>query len=150
MDYNEKEDIPEYIMDAVSSLISQYLAEHEIKNNDFIVRLSAFCEHLVKELYDGNELAKKMNTTSDIEYLYKIAEERKLIIQNNKYLYKDLIHLIKNEPKYPEYVVISIIKSVVFVRDSLKFSDDIENEYFYARLGENLCLDIPTFYSGRK
>jgi hypothetical protein len=139
-----KDEIPDFIVQSMSNTLSQYIMEYGIKDNNTIIRLSAFSEFLIKEIYDCVENFKTIKDCNDIEFLYSIAEERKKLIFKNINLYSEINHLFD---LFPDYIIISIIRSVNFISESFSYEQDFESDSFYGRLGENICLDLNSINS---
>lgn len=142
MKENIKE-FPEFVVNAISDVVTQYILETNEKNQETILHFSFFSESLVFEIQESMKVAKKLETESNITYIYEIAEERKKIILNNYDLYKQLEHLLLNH--IPEYIIISIIKATNEVMKSFKKYNKIETRDFYCRFGENLALDLQNY-----
>lgn len=139
----KSKEFPEFIVNAISDVIKQYILELDVKDQNTILNFSAFSEKVVSEIEDGIIQSRILQTTTDIDYLYKVASERKEIILNNKDLYKDLEHLLGNT--IPEYILIAIINGVNFLFEHYTITKDFETREFYGRFGENLSLDIQNY-----
>lgn len=133
--------IPEFMIEAVSNLISQYITELNLdKNKNVMIKFSAFCEHIIHEIKDGKEQADEISKCADINELYSIAEKRKALIKDNFDVYNELKHLL--DMNIPEYVLISIITSLNFIETNMPFELDFETRSFYSNFGEQLVLDL--------
>jgi NAD-dependent deacetylase len=136
-------EFPDFIVQAISDVVSQYVTELDIKNKDTIYQYSSFSEYTVNQIQEQMVVMEKLKTSNDIEFIYKIADERKKIITNNMDLYKQLIHLPDNG--IPDYILDCIINGVNFVIENFNLENNIENRNFYCLFGENLCMDIQNY-----
>lgn len=139
----ENKEFPEFIVNAISDVVSQYSLEYGIKDKNTILRFSKFSEDVAKNLQEGMINAHN-EKFSDEEFLEDFFSKRKELIKQNIDLYSQLEHL--ESLNIENYVIDSIVKSVNFVikEDSKDFSD-IEGRDFYCLFGENLVLDIRNY-----
>jgi hypothetical protein len=146
--YKKSDEFPEFIINAISDVVSQYSMELDVKDQDTILRFSSFSNDLVSRIEDYMIQAHEVKVSTDIEYLYSIAEKRKSLWMENKSLYLQMEHLLEIE--IPEYVIDAIIESVLFISKGNNFKHEFESQDFYCRFGENLSLDIQNYMAFNK
>jgi hypothetical protein len=139
--YKNKE-FPDFIIHAISDVVSQYTLEYAIKDKNIILRFSKFAEDVVSNLQESmiNAHNEKFN---DLDFIENFLTGRKKLIQNNLDLYSQLEHL--ESFNIEDYVIDSIVKSVNSIEEDSKDFSDIENRDFYCLFGENLVLDIRNY-----
>jgi hypothetical protein len=138
----DKHDFPDSIVNAISNVVSQYIMETGTKDRDTIFHFSSFSEYVVSSLEESKLIINELSTCENIDRIYEIAEERKNLFEDNIELYSQLEHLLNTN--IPEYVIASIIKSVVYIFNTFDIKNELETKEFYGRFGENLCLDLQT------
>lgn len=133
-----KNELPNFIIQAISDVVSQYIMEYDIKDKNIILRFSSFAESVFSYMQIGQEKLKE----TDIDKIKKDILIRKKLIKENLDLYKQLEHL--ESFHIPEHVIDSIVLSV---NDMLKENNlsEIENRNFYCLFGENLVLDTRNY-----
>jgi NAD-dependent deacetylase len=136
-------EFPDFIVQAISDVVSQYVTELDIKNKDTIYQYSSFSEYTVNKIQEQMLIMEELQTSNDLNFIYKIADERKKLITDNIDLYKQLIHLPDNG--IPDYILDCIINGVNFVIESFNLENNVENRNFYCLFGENLCMDIQNY-----
>lgn len=142
--YNKYKDqeLPDFIINAVSDIINQYILEHAVKDKNIILRFSKFSEFLTVKIQEG--LINAHNTDfNNKEYVCNLLTERKKLINLNKDLYKQLDHL--SMFNIPDYLIDSIVLSVIEIQKEEEDFSEIENRDFYGRFGENIVLDIRNY-----
>lgn len=139
--YRNKE-FPEFIVNAISDVVSQYTLEYDIKDKNIILRFSKFAEDLVFNLQNAM-IDAHSDKFSDIDFLEEFLTNRKKLIKENIDLYSQLEHL--ESFNIEDYVIDSIVKSVNFIQKDEKDFSDIEDRDFYCLFGENLVLDIRNY-----
>ncbi len=139
--YRNKE-FPEFIVNAISDVVSQYTLEYDIRDKNIILRFSKFAENLVFNLQKAMIDAHN-DKFSDIDFLEDFLTKRKQLIKENIDLYSQLEHL--ESFNIEDYVIDSIVKSVNLIEEDKSNFSEIENRDFYCLFGENLVLDIRNY-----
>ena len=139
--YRNRE-FPEYIVNAISDVVSQYTLEYGIKDKNTILRFSKFSEDVAENLQDGMITAHSENFSNE-DFLEDFFSKRKLLIKENLDLYSQLEHL--ESLNIEDYVIDSIVKSVNFIHEDSKDFSEFEDRDFYCLFGENLVLDIRNY-----
>lgn len=137
------EDLDEKIVEAISSVVSQYINETGTKNKNTIINFSSFAYYFVVKLIESKKQLELIKNEKDINVLYDIAKKRKDIFERNIDIYEQLEHLI--EMGTPDYVLEDIIESIEYLFSNFIIDNEIESKDFYSRFGENLCLDLQNF-----
>ena len=136
----KEQEFPQFIIDAISDVITQYVMEHDVKNKEIILRFSKFAEYVVKELQSGMIEAhnEKLN---NMEYLSDFLAKRKQLIKKNKDIYQQLEHL--STFNIPDYAIDAIVIAVNEMKE--EELSKLETRDFYGLFGENIILDIRNY-----
>jgi hypothetical protein len=138
----KEQEFPEYIVQAISDVITQYVLEYDLKDQQAILRFSNFSEYVMKEIQQGiiNALDERF---SDTDFIMDFLSKRKNLIKNNIKLYTQLSHLEKID--IPDYALDAIINGINYINKEKELFLDFENKDFYCLFGENLILDIRNY-----
>jgi hypothetical protein len=136
----KKQEFPQFIIDGISDVITQYIMEHDVKDKNVILRFSKFAEFVVKSLQNGMIEAHNEKLNNE-EYVQNFLADRKLLIKKNYDLYEQLEHL--SAFNIPDYAIDSIVKGVIEITE--EDISEIEGRDFYCLFGENIILDIRNY-----
>jgi len=135
-----EQELPEFIILAVSDIIKQYIVECDVKDKNIILRFSKFAENVSNELQAG--MINAYNTEfGNTEYINEFLYKRKILIKKNYDLYAQLEHL--SEFNIPDYAIDAIVISVNNICS--EELSEIENRDFYCLFGENIIFDIQNY-----
>lgn len=139
-----KKELPDFLNNALSDIVTQYLLEYGVSDQMSILRFSYFAETVISFIHEGfeNALSDKFN---DLIFLEDFFSKRKKLIKENINYYKEIEHL--KEFNIPDYVLDSIVLSIKqqYKEFNIKDFNDFEDEQFYLLFGENIALDVRNY-----
>ena len=136
----KEQEFPQFIIDGISDVITQYIMEHDVKDKEIILRFSKFSEFVVKSLQSGMIEAHNEKLNNE-EYIEEFLSNRKELIKKNYDLYEQLEHL--SAFNIPDYAIDCIVKGVIYI--TKETVSDVEGRDFYCLFGENIILDIRNY-----
>lgn len=139
-----KKELPEFLNQALSDIVTQYLLEYGLNDQLSILRFSYFAESVISFINEGFENALSDNF-NNIDFIELFLANRKKLIKENISFYKEIEHL--KEFNIPDYVLDSIILSIhkQYQEFDKKDFHYFEDDSFYLLFGENIALDVRNY-----